>query len=65
MDSWAPSFCTVRDEALVANSTASSIDLFSERATQRAPQKVSPAAVVSTACTFLAGTSLRLDQSPF
>lgn len=58
MDSCAPIFCTVSAEAAVANLAASIISLPSAIATQIPPQNVSPAAVVSTALTFLDGTNV-------
>ena len=57
MESKAPILVTDRDEAAVANLTDSAMPLPSDKATHNAPQNVSPAAVVSTASTFLAGTS--------
>ena len=55
MDSCAPIFCTVSADAAVANAAASFRFLPSTRATARAPQNVSPAAVASTASTLHAG----------
>ena len=55
MDDWAPILVTVMEDALLANFAALIISCPSERATHKAPQKVSPAAVVSTALTSCAG----------
>ena len=57
MEFCAPIFWTVRADAAQANSAASLRAFPSETATHRAPQKVSPAAVVSTAFTLRAGTN--------
>ena len=45
-------------EAWQAKRVPSSNDMFSERATAKAPQNVSPAAVVSTASTLSDGTTV-------
>ena len=51
MDDWAPILVTVMEDALLANFAALIISCPSERATHKAPQKVSPEAVVSTSLT--------------
>ena len=59
IEGWAPGRVTDMADALAANVQASLIPRPSERATQSAPLKVSPAAVVSTAFTGFAGTMPR------
>ena len=49
-------------EALQANLTASLKSRPSAKATVKAPLKISPAAVVSTASTFIAGTISTMES---
>jgi hypothetical protein len=62
-DACAPNLVTESDAAAIANRIASSQSFPSVFATVNAPQKVSPAAVVSTAVTYGAGinNSLKAD----